>query len=128
MTQLFNRVEAKKLRQSLRRNIPNAEILLWRKLRHRQLSGFKIRRQFSIGRFIVDFYCPQAKLAIEIDGDTHYADSQQILDKNRQAFIEMLGIKVLRFTNNEIYKEINEVLHAIHNELTNSTSPRPSPS
>ncbi len=75
-----------------------------------QLNGCKFRRQYSIGKFIVDFYCPEAKLAIEIDGDTHFTQELRPYDTARQKYIESKGIHFLRFTNKDITENIDGVL------------------
>jgi very-short-patch-repair endonuclease len=80
----------------LRRNQTDAERLLWFKLRDRRLAGFKFRRQFPVGKYIVDFVCLDARVVIEIDGGQH---SENLLDTERQAFIEEQGFVVLRFWN-----------------------------
>jgi len=72
MTKIFNRTDEEFKRKILRRNMPQAEVILWSKLRNKALKGYKFRRQYSIERFVIDFYCPQLKLAIEVDGDSHF--------------------------------------------------------
>ena len=103
--QIYNRQEVKEKRQSLRRGRPPAEVILWQRLRGEQIAGYKFRRQFSIGAYIVDFYCPRARLVIEIDGPTHEGEEVEIYDTNRQAYIESLGIRVLRFRNEQVYNK-----------------------
>lgn len=120
MIEIFNKKENKKRRQHLRKNMTKAEIFLWSRIKMKQLNGFKFRRQFGINNYIVDFYCPELKLAIEIDGDVHGYDSQIVSDKQRQRDIEALGIKVLRYTNNDIIQNIHSVLQDIL-----STTPAP---
>lgn len=110
---IFNRPSKKKTRQYLRNNSTNAEQVLWRFLKNRQLGGYKFRRQYSIGRYIVDFYCPRLKLVIEVDGDTHSTKEEIKYDCQRQQYIESLNIKVLRFTNIDIYESIDWVLEEI---------------
>lgn len=90
-----------------------AEIVLWSRLKNSQLGGLKFRRQASIANYIVDFYCPLKKLAIELDGDVHGYASRIDSDLKRQADIESLGIKVLRFTNADIMQSIDGVLQKI---------------
>ncbi len=109
----FNDPSKKELRKNLRNNMPDAEIVLWSKLKGKQLNGKKFRRQYGIGTFIVDFYCSELKLAIEVDGDSHFIGDKPKLDKERQSFIESEGVRVLRFTNNEIYKNLDGVLRTI---------------
>ena len=90
--------------------MPEPEKRIWARLRAKQLNGCKFRRQYSIGKFIVDFYCPEAKLALEIDGDSHFDDEQRQYDIARQRYIEAKGIHFLRFTNKDITENIDGVL------------------
>ncbi len=100
-----------------------AEIVLWSKLKGKQLNGLKFRRQHGINNYVVDFYCPELKLAIEIDGDVHAYDSRIVYDKQRQKEIEALGIKVLRHTNTDV---LNNIECALCNTAT--TTPLSPPS
>ncbi len=113
MTKLYNKTSEKEKRRSLRNNMPPAEKIIWSKLRCQQIENCKVRRQYSIAAFVVDFYCPELKLAIEIDGDSHYEDGIQEYDRERQAFIEDKGIEVLRFTNQKVYENLDGVLETI---------------
>nr|WP_050568412.1 endonuclease domain-containing protein [Vibrio jasicida] len=92
--------------------MPKPEEVLWQKIRRKQL-GVKFRRQHGIGRYIVDFYCAELSLVIEIDGDSHFSTEGKEKDTKRDAFIETLGIKVLRFTNEEVMKQTESVLERI---------------
>ena len=113
MTGIFNKKEFVKKRQYLRKNMTKAEIILWSKLKGKQLNGLKFRRQHGINNYVVDFYCPELKLAIEIDGGVHCYDSRITYDKQRQKEIEALGIKVLRYTNIDVIKNLEGVLNDI---------------
>ena len=114
MTKLNNKKEFILLRRSLRNNAPKAEKILWQKLKSSRLNGYKFRRQHGFDKYIVDFYCPQLKLAIEIDGTSHfYEKEEQKKDQNRQKIIESMGINFLRFTNTDIYENLNDVLNSI---------------
>jgi very-short-patch-repair endonuclease len=106
---IFNRTPIKPRRQELRKSMTSAEIVLWNKLRSKQLSGLKFRRQFSIMNYIVDFYCPEAKLAVEIDGESHFIPGAQKKDSIRQQLIEKHGVKILRFTNRDVLRNIEGV-------------------
>ncbi len=86
------------------------EIVLWSKLKGKQLNGLKLRRQHGITNYVVDFYCPELKLAIGIDGDVHSYSSRITYDKQRQKEIEALGIKILRYTNTDVLNNIEGVL------------------
>jgi very-short-patch-repair endonuclease len=113
MAEIFNRHEMKARRQELRREMTEAERLLWNKIRNRQINGCKFRRQFSIGAYIVDFYSPESRLAIEIDGSSHDRVDSIEYDKNRQEEIEILGIRVLRFKNKDIYSNLEMAIKQI---------------
>ncbi len=106
--------------------MPPAEVMLWTKLRGKNLNNVKFRRQYSIGPYIVDFYSPQMRLAVEIDGESHFIDGADIRDRDRQAFIESPGIYVLRFTNRDIYERLDGVIVKIAERLKLLTSPSPS--
>ena len=113
MTKYFNKANEQTRRRYLRNNLPQAEIILWSKLKSRQLLGFKFRRQYSVGSYIIDFYCPEMKLAVEVDGDSHFLEKSLEYEKERQSFIEGFGIQFLRFTNNDIYRNLNGALFTI---------------
>ncbi len=116
MGNVFNRLQENWKRRKLRNGMAKAEIVLWSRLKNSQLGGLKFRRQHSVGPFIIDFFCPRRKLAIEVDGDSHFEDGADRYDKNRQAFIERFGIRFLRFTNTEVYENLDEVLGVISDE------------
>jgi very-short-patch-repair endonuclease len=113
MTKLYNKTSEKDKRQSLRNNMPLAEQLVWARLKGKQIENCKFRRQYSVGGFIIDFYTVEIKLAIEIDGDSHFGDGAEIADRERQSFIEAGGIRFLRFTNQQVYEELDAVIEAI---------------
>jgi very-short-patch-repair endonuclease len=98
--------------RELRQPQTPAEATLWRHLRNRNLI-FKFRRQHPIDFFIIDFYCAEAKLLIEIDGESHLAKEQMEYDQARTEHLEELGYKVIRFTNNDVRYNINEVVSEI---------------
>ncbi len=127
MRKFFNPSKQKPIRQTLRKEMPRAEKILWSCLRKRFLTGFKFRRQHGLGPYIMDFYCPRAKLAIEIDGDSHYQPGAQPKDKARQKFIENQGIMVLRFTNYEIRDSLDEVVGIIERHCRSIPTPSNSP-
>lgn len=108
---IFNR-QHKSRRQQLRNNVGEPERLLWLSLRHNQLN-MKFRRQHGIGSYIVDFYCPSKRLAIEIDGVTHENEMAQQHDHIRDEYLASLEIRVLRFSNAQVMQEQQAVLQAI---------------
>src|SRR5688572_4154961 len=94
---LNNLPQLKALRKELRSNLTPAEAALWKALQRGQLEGRKFRRQHSFGNYILDFYCPSGKLAVELDGRYRFSDGGFKADSERSAFLESHGIKVLRF-------------------------------
>ena len=106
--------------------MPKAEQVLWSKLKNKQLNGYKFRRQYSVDQYILDFYCPQAKLGIEVDGSSHFRESGIRADEIRTSHMESYGIQIVRFTNNEIYENLEGVLNNILDSLTGADNPKPS--
>ena len=88
-----------------------AEALLWERLRRKQIHGERFRRQYVFERFIVDFYCPAALLVVEVDGEIH--QQQKDYDAFRTEFLEALGLQVVRFTNDEVFDDIEHVVEQI---------------
>jgi very-short-patch-repair endonuclease len=113
MTELYNKTSEKDKRQSLRNNMPPAEKLIWNRLKGKEIEWCKFRRQYSIGAFVVDFYVPELRLAIEIDGSSHVGDAAQTYDAERQTFLESKGTKFLRFTNQQVDEELDAVIESI---------------
>lgn len=105
------------LSKELRKNQTEAEIELWSRLRGNQLSGIKFRRQYAIGRYIADFYCSKANVVIEIDGRIHNELDKKEYDLIRENEIIERGIRILRFTNEQVMSDINEVLHKIKSKI-----------
>ncbi len=105
--------------RELRQPQTPAEVKLWARLRDRQLDGLKIRRQHPIDRFIIDFYCAEAKLCIEIDGDSH-ADQVEY-DQARTEYLHERGYTVIRFTNHEVWHQLDAVLQSISDECRRLT-------
>jgi len=101
----------------LRRGQTPIEERLWRELRSRRLAGLKFRRQHTIGNFIVDFYCADKKLVVEIDGDSH-AD-QIKYDEKRTKWLEYQGYRIIRFTNREVLNQLPAVLEKIMQVFSN---------
>jgi very-short-patch-repair endonuclease len=125
MTKLYNKTNLKTRRQDLRNNMPGPEVILWSKLQRRQL-GVKFRRQYSVGSYILDFYCVTLRLAIELDGESHYVADGPARDVQRDAFLNSSGITVLRFSNQDVRKNLNGVLSLIYytaQKLTNGKTP-----
>ena len=103
--------------QFLRRNETIAEKLLWEKLRNNQLEGLKFRRQHPVNIYIADFYCHKFKLIIELDGKYHEEKEQKIKDQERDEVLKLNGLNILRFKNEEVEKNIDNVLIKIKNHI-----------
>jgi very-short-patch-repair endonuclease len=102
--------------REMRQTMPDAETLLWYLLRNRRLANAKFRRQHPLGRYILDFYCDEHKLAIELDGGQHV--EQVDYDIQRDAYLQSQGIHVLRFWNNQMLQETEAVLEQIYRHIT----------
>src|SRR6185369_11207493 len=124
-TPIHNNSEMKQLRKSLRNGATPAEVKLWNALKQNNLSGYKFRRQHSVGRYIVDFYCSSQRLAIELDGDSHFTDEAMDYDRERTMFLNALNIRVLRFLNTDVQENLDVVCERILEELK-TTTPNPS--
>ena len=103
--------------QFLRRNETKAEKLLWEKLRNNQLEGLKFRRQHPVNLYIADFYCHKFKLIIELDGDYHDQEEQKQKDEVRTEVLRLNDLKIIRFKNEEVEQDINQVLTTIKNKI-----------
>ena len=109
----FNRKYLKEKRKYIRNNPTQAEAFLWGYLKNSQLEGRKFRRKSSIKNYIVDFYCAEEKLVIELDGDFHFDEKARKDDEKRTKEIEEEGIKVVRFENQEALLNLDRVLTVI---------------
>ena len=114
---LYYKKENKKHSQFLRKNLTDAEALLWARLRRKQLDNVQFYRQKPILNYILDFYAPSIKLVIEIDGGQHYEEKGIAYDKKRDEELAQLNLKTLRFSNLEILNSIEDVLMIIFNEI-----------
>ena len=112
---LHNRKYLKENRRELRNNLTPAEAELWKYLKNGQLGNRKFRRQHSVGNFILDFYCPSERLAIEMDGQVHYNSVSVGFDQERDQKLKALEIKVLRFENRDVFLQLDAVLQEISN-------------
>lgn len=123
---LNNRPELKDFRKKLRNNSTSAEATLWTFLKGKQLKGRKFRRQFSVENYILDFYCPSEKLAVELDGADHFTSAGFESDEERTRVLNSHGIKVIRFENKEVFQAIEGVLESIMNNFTTPPYGHPS--
>jgi len=109
MTIHYNKYSERDKRRALRRSPTEAEQILWEFLRKKQISGYRFRRQYGVDAYVIDFYCPEIKLAIELDGEVHFTESAIEYDRHRQEYLETFGITFLRFTNKDVFNQIEKV-------------------
>jgi very-short-patch-repair endonuclease len=107
----------------LRRNQSDAEGAFWAKVRDKQFFGMKFFRQYSIGPYILDFYCPTLKLAVELDGGQHNQSDGREHDAVRSGYLKAQGIDVVRFWNNEVLLDIQSALSKLALKVTPLCSP-----
>jgi very-short-patch-repair endonuclease len=118
MSRLNNKPLLTVRRKRLRNNGTPAEAYFWLFLKKRQVEGRKFRRQFSVGKYIVDFYCPSERLAIELDGQHHFTDPEAVTyDQKRTLYLQNQGITVIRFSNSEIFQHTDVVLELIKKQF-----------
>ncbi|MBN8676673.1 MAG: endonuclease domain-containing protein [Chitinophagales bacterium] len=119
--QMFHHAPAKSFQYALQNRLKptEAEDKLWNALKGKQLGGFKFRRQHPACRYILDFYCHVAKIAVEVDGGYHFTPEQAAYDAQRTAVLQEVGITVLRFTNNQVMTDFATVLNCILETIKN---------
>ncbi len=117
MHQIHNHPTLKFRRRELRRSLTPAEAALWSSLQRSQLGGKKFRRQHSVGPYILDFYCPECRLAVELDGQTHFNPKSWKYDGDRTGYLNKLNIRVLRFENRDVFEYGDWVLLEIAHHL-----------
>lgn len=113
----LNPKKTKKIRQHLRNNMTETEVMLWNRLKGKQLLGYKIRRQYGIGKYVIDFYCPRIKVGIEIDGRSHFTPNGLKHDQERDEFITGEEIELIRVTNTDIRENIDGVVEYLVDEF-----------
>jgi very-short-patch-repair endonuclease len=114
MSIVFNNKAYTARRRALRRSLSKAEAVLWLHLSRKQMNGLKFRRQYSVNQYVIDFFCPELKLAIEVYGDSHYGSLTEKYDNERQKYIESFSIHFMRFINDDVYNNIDGVLQTIY--------------
>jgi len=125
MALIFNNPTLKNKRRTLRRNQTETEKLMWKYLRSKRLVDSKFFRQYSVGPYILDFYCPLKRLAIELDGGQHAETRQQAYDERRTDYLRQKGITVVRFWDNEVFHNTTDVLEKIIEELSKANDRNP---
>ena len=114
---LFYNKNLKGNARTLRKNMTDVERLLWSRIRRKQLKDYQFYRQKIIGDYIVDFYCPKTRLIIELDGGQHYGEEEMRKTKKRDVYLNNVGLKILRFSDREVFENLNGVLERIYGEL-----------
>ena len=122
MTLHFNQTSQREKRRALRNDPTEAERRLWYRLQRKQL-GIKFRRQYSVDRFVVDFYAPSCKLAVEVDGESHFTRDGSAADTERTSYLAKFGIAVIRFTNAEVCESIDGVVERIEAVVQQRSQP-----
>ena len=117
MTRIFNRHKDIDKRRFLRNNMTKPEIILWSRLKNRQMNGERFLRQYGVEQYVLDFYCPRLRLAIEVDGPSHLVDGADEYDEDRQQHIEAFGIQFLRFKNKDVSDNLNDVCDRIYEKI-----------
>ena len=112
MTEIYSESLQKSRRRLLRASTTRAEAKLWRIIRNNQI-GYKVKRQFGVGPYIVDFFIAEVQLVIEVDGDSHFLPGADVQDQNREKDLRALGLEIIRFTDREIFESIECVIDLI---------------
>jgi very-short-patch-repair endonuclease len=120
---IYYNPKLKSTARKLRSNMTDSERLLWSRVRRKQLKGFQFYRQKVIGNFIVDFYCPSAKIIIEVDGSQHYEKEALRKDRVRDERLSKLGFEVLRFSSSDVMRNLDGILLEILDRLPSAKSP-----
>ncbi len=123
MTQIFNQKWSQERRRKLRNRPTKAERLLWFYLKGKQVLGVTFRRQYNIGGYIVDFYVPTLRLVVEVDGAYHDLPEVRQYDHDRTAYFTGLGLRVIRFANEAVFADIDNVLNRLRQELVFRMTP-----
>jgi very-short-patch-repair endonuclease len=123
MTKIYNKTNNKEKRRELRKNQTPEELIFWAHVKNRKFHGYKFRRQYSIGNYVVDFYCPELKLVVEIDGGQHYEENRIEHDKFRTKFFNDAGMKVRRYTNLDIKNNLESALDDLLDFCNNNKIP-----
>lgn len=119
--QINNRKELKEKRIDLRKNLTPAEAALWKMIQNSKIDGKKFRRQHSVGNYILDFYCPEERLAIELDGAYHFTSPGSDYDEERTKYLTSVFIRVLRFENKLVFEQSQWVVDEIRRNFNSRT-------
>jgi very-short-patch-repair endonuclease len=115
---MYQDTQFKTLRKKLRNTVPDAERKLWQALRKSNILGYKFTRPYGVGRYVLDFYCPRIRLAIELDGSQHMEEQNQKYDEQRTEFLNSQNITVVRFYDNEVFLNLVGIIDKIISTIT----------
>jgi very-short-patch-repair endonuclease len=124
MTKIFSQKQQTSFRKQLRNSMTKSEVVLWKHIKGSQL-GFKFRRQCGVSKYVVDFYCPELKLVVEVDGLTHYEEAVFNKDQTRDKYFASLGLVVKRYNASRVFNFLQEVLDDLYNTCNNLKSNHP---
>lgn len=116
---MLNPKKTKKQRQYLRNHMTKWEVRLWNDLKGKKMFGFKVRRQYGIKNYILDFYCPALKLAIEVDGEVHYFNTKAQRDRDKESCLKEHGIKLIRHKNQDFEEDFESVNLYLEDQFKN---------
>jgi very-short-patch-repair endonuclease len=119
---IYNVLSKEERRKELRNSPTASESVLWRHLKNRGLNGKKFRRQSSVGPYIVDFFCPEKRVVVELDGAPHFTEDAVEYDARRTRYLEERGIRVVRIENKRVYRDMEGVLEEIRDKLNEDGS------
>lgn len=125
---LYNHKDLKLRRQELRNSITPAEKLLWKHVSKNKMLGLRFLRQYSVGPYVLDFFCPKIRLAIELDGSVHSNEEAKTYDKDREKYLESLNIIVIRFWNDDVLRHTKRTLDKLQNAIKSLNGKYESPS
>ena len=114
---MLNPKKTKKQRQYLRNNMTKWEVILWNDLKGKKMFGFKVRRQYGVDNYVIDFYCPELKLALEVDGDVHYHPDKLEIDNRKNKRLQEEGIYLIRLKNEDLEEDYESAIIYLEDEF-----------
>ncbi|KKQ77676.1 MAG: hypothetical protein A3A96_01160 [Candidatus Zambryskibacteria bacterium RIFCSPLOWO2_01_FULL_39_39] len=114
---LYNHKSLRDRRRDLRNNQTSAEKLLWKYISHDKILGLRFLRQYSVGPYVLDFYCSKIRLGIEVDGEIHNKEERKVYDQDRDKYLRNLDVDTIRFWNDDVLNDIKSVLDKLQNKI-----------
>lgn len=116
---MLNPKKTKKKRRYLRNNMTKWETRLWNDLKQKKMLGYKVRRQYGVNNYVIDFYCPKLKLGIEIDGEIHFQYRRSIQDQEKDRILKSLGIRVIRISTQDVVEDYESIVLHLEDQFKN---------